>query len=185
MDLTWVLTNATSLFLLWLLVSAGSHKLQPANSHYYEVVFTDYGIRPLFLAQQLPRLVGLGEVILGMALVIPGVREWGAVGTVLLLGGYFLMLSWQVLQGKSEMDCGCAGPEGELKVGPALLLRNFVLFALALGLLWSVGGLSTVSTDWSLSFWVLSLAMAAVAVLVYLSAEQLMATGQRIQQLKH
>ncbi len=188
MDLIWVLSNATALFLSWLLLTAGSHKLQPSNSEYYEIVFTDYGVRLPVLTQQLPKLAGLVEVVLGMALLIPGLRLWSVPGAVLLLGGYLLLLCWQVAQGKTGMDCGCAGRDGDIKVGPRLLLRNLALWLLALWLWWSVGNLSSIrlmAQDWSPVFWGMSLLAAMVGVLVYLSAEQLMATGQRIQQLKH
>lgn len=188
MDLIGVLSNATALFLSWLLLAAGFHKLTPANGEYYGIVFTGYGVRSALLSQQLPKWVGVAEVLLGIALLIPAARHWSATGAVLLLGGYFLLLCWQVAQGRSGMDCGCAGRDGEIKVGPRLLVRNLVLWLLALWLWLSVGNLPTVrfmAQDGSLVFWGMSLSAATVGVLVYLSAEQLMAAGQRIQQLKH
>lgn len=178
MELMWVLANAAALFLLWLFVAAGSHKLQASNSDYYEVVFTGYGIEPRFLAQHLPKLVGLVEVIVGMMVAIPAMRQWGAMLAAIILSAYFLLVAWKLLQGESGMDCGCAGPDSEIKISANLLLRNLVLLALALFCLVSDG-------DKGAMLWLLSMLTASILVMVYLSSEQLMATAQKIKLLKN
>ncbi|WP_339668505.1 MauE/DoxX family redox-associated membrane protein [Dasania marina] len=176
MELTWVLANAAALFLLWLFVAAGSSKLQRSNGNYYAVVFTGYGIPPGFWAQQLPKMVGLVEVIVGMMVVVPALRQWGAIAAAAILASYFLLVAWQLMQGKTGMDCGCAGPDDEIKISGHLLIRNLLLLALALFCLLSVGSSGVMP-------WVMSVLAASIMVLLYLSCEQLMVTAQRIKLL--
>ncbi|MCR8923098.1 DoxX family membrane protein [Dasania sp. GY-MA-18] len=174
MELVSVLVNAAALFLLWLFVAAGSHKLQSNNSEYYEVIFAGYGIQSAFLAQQLPKLVGVIEVVVGMLLLVPALRPWGAAAAAVILAAYALLILLQLLQGKSGMDCGCAGPDGEIKISPALLLRNLVLLSLAVFCWQAVVTVGVMP-------WLISVLAATVLILVYLSGEQLMVTAQRIQ----
>ncbi|NIB42610.1 hypothetical protein HBA55_23585 [Pseudomaricurvus alkylphenolicus] len=177
MDLTWVAGNATALFLLWLLVSSGSQKLQPAHGFYYEVVFQGYGIHHPLLARHLPKVLGLFEIVVGMAIAVPSLRVLGGSAAAALLSAYLVLIAWQLVNGKADMDCGCAGPEGEVKISPHLLVRNLVLVALALFSVMAGSGSGVMP-------WVLSTLMAAVLVLVYLSSEQLIATAQRIGQMR-
>ena len=177
MDYLWVLSNAASLFLLWLFVAAGSHKLQASNREYYEVVFTSYGIHTPFLARGLPIVVGLIEVLVGMMLVVPALRPWGAIAAAAILLAYFLLVASQLLLGKVDMDCGCAGPEGETKISGHLLIRNLVLVAMAVLCLRSLEFAGAVP-------WILSTLTALVWVLIYLSCGQLIATAQKIKLLK-
>ncbi len=177
MDYLWVLSNASALFLLWLFVAAGSHKLLSSQRGYYEVVFTAYGIESPFAAKHLPIVVGLVEVMVGMALVIPALRGWGSVAALSILFFYFLLVGVQLLRGKADMDCGCAGPDGETKISAHLLVRNLVLMALAVLCLLSIG-------DAGVMPWVMSVLTALVLILVYLSCGQLIATAQKIKQLE-
>jgi len=177
MDYMWVLSNAAALFLLWLFVAAGSHKLQASNREYYEVVFTSYGVHLPILARGLPVVVGLVEVFVGMMLVVPALRQWGAIAATAILTAYFILVATQLLLGKDDMDCGCAGPEGETKISGHLLIRNLVLVAMAMLCLRTLelGGAVP---------WAFSALTALVWVLIYLSCGQLIATAQKIKLLK-
>ena len=87
---------------------------------------------------------------------------------------YLLVFAKQMLQGKADMNCGCAGPGADLIISPMLLLRNAVLVALCLFAI----GYGTTTTGMA---WLVVLPLALVLGLIYLSCDQLIANQQKIQ----
>lgn len=172
-----LVSDAAALFLLWLLLQAGLHKLKPSNQSYYRDLLADYGGVFKKFAEVLSPALGVVECLLGLALVIPASRSAAAAVALLLLGGYFLALAWQLYQGKKDMDCGCAGPGFDLKISPALLWRNAALMLVAASCFTGGSGFGL----WqSLN----ALAFALVLVLIYICSEGLLANAQKIKALR-
>lgn len=172
MEAIGIISNTAALFTGWLFVSAGLHKLAPANRHYYAEIFRGYGLGWTPLLRFAPRLLGLSEVLLALALLPAVSRPPASFIAAALLLVYLLAMAYQLVQGKSGMDCGCAGPGDSVEIHPILLLRNGLLVLIALLGLLPAG-------DLSLFPWFLSIAAAALLGFVYASAQQLIANEQR------
>jgi hypothetical protein len=176
MNLLWILSDASALFLLWLFGSAALNKLKTDNRLYYQTVLSGYGIDHVLLAKLLPASIGLLELALGLLMVIPASRGYAAIAAIALLAGYATAFSVQLLQGKAGIDCGCAGPAGDIKLSGHLLVRNLLLMALAIGCLLPAQGLG-------LGYWSLVSLSALLLVLLYLCTEQLLGNAQKLTAL--
>jgi len=174
-----ITSNAAALFTLWLFASSGVQKLRPAHRFYYEVVFTDYGVRPAVLARRLPLLVGAVEILIGAATLWLPTRPTGALAAIALLVAYALLMGWRLLRDDAgDSDCGCAGPAGALRLSGALLLRNILAAAvIAFALVPQATLIPAVTGTVVLT---LSAALACAMIAVYASAEQLLGNAQRL-----
>ena len=178
-----VLSDASAVFFLWLFVTAGLHKLKPANGEYFTALFGDYGLstnRPKLLLV-LTKLTGALELSIGLAIIIPASRSIAAIAACGILLSYLTMMALQLRQGRRDLDCGCAGPGSQLKISGHLLGRNALLavsclFCLSPGL--SLG----LSPDLSSVF--ITLCLAVIAVLVNLCCDQLIRNAQHIQAMR-
>ena len=182
MDIINVLANAIALAMLWLFASAGLSKLIPANRHYYQNVFRDYGIALPGLAAALVWLLGCLELLGGLLIVFPLTRLQGLIVCGVLLVVYMLAMARQLWQGRLDMDCGCTGSAGSVKVSPALLLRNSVFTGLLvvcfIDLTWAAGA------ELSGSYWLMAVPMGMSLILINQSSEQLLANAQKLRLLK-
>ena len=176
MNLLWILSDASALFLLWLFGTAALNKLTADNRRYYQSVLNGYGLDHALLAKLLPTSIGLLELALGILIVIPASRDYAAIASVVLLAGYATAFSVQLLQGKAGIDCGCAGPAGEIKLSGHLLVRNLLLMALAVSCLTPAQGLG-------LGYWSLVSLSGLLLVLLYLCTEQLIGNAQKLTAL--
>lgn len=173
-----VLAQAAALFLLWLFLQAAWHKLKPSNSLYYRDLMSEYSgltADSAWLKLLLP-LIAVFELLLALALVYGPSQSVASILAAAVLSFYLGLMAWQWYQGKRDMDCGCAGPGARLSIGPALLIRNLVLIALALLVLAHQG--------LDLSSWLLALCLSAVFALAYVCWEGLMANAQKITALR-
>lgn len=173
---TLLFANAATLLIAWLLIDSGWHKRNAANRHYYHGVFASYGLllggRWLWLIA----LWGWVEVALGAALLFDPLRGMAAPAAALLLLAYFTAIAVQLARGRSGEDCGCAGPDGALKLSGALLARNALLLLLgALALTAQLGAHA--------ALWWQIVPATAVLWLAYQSLEQLLANRQKILSL--
>ena len=162
--------NGVALFLAWLFAVAGCHKLRaPA---YYQRLLDAYlpGRRPALAALF---AVALVELVLATGLLVPALRNSALVGAAALLSFYALMMAWQYARGRADLECGCAGPDSSLTVGPALIGRNLVCAALAMGASVSPPGLGG---GWAGGM--LALVLAVFLITLYLCAEQIIANAQ-------
>lgn len=176
MNLLWILSDASALFLLWLFGTAALNKLKADNQLYYQTVLGGYGINNAQLAKLLPTTIGLLELALGLLIVIPATRGYAAIAGIALLAGYVTVFSIQLLQGKAGIDCGCAGPAGDIKLSGHLLVRNLLLMALAISCL-------TPALGAGLGYWSLVSLSALLLVLLYLCTEQLIGNAQKLTTL--
>lgn len=105
------------------------------------------------------------EASLGLALVTPaawGLRDAALLASAALFGLYGAAIAVNLVRGRRDIDCGCAGPAARQPLSEWLLARNAVLIAMALGcvgggaarpLLWVdaitvVGGVAMLGAIW-------------------------------------
>ena len=177
-----IFAYAIKLLIAGLFLHAGISKLNPQNQHYYQGVvqgygFTDSSFKLGSLLNIMPFIIGGFETLTALAIVIQQTTSFGLVAAAALLGLYGAIFAKQLLQGKADINCGCAGPGADVKISPMLLLRNGVLVALC------VFALLVESSSFAAS-WFVVLPLAAVLSLIYLSSEQLMLNQQKIQMLR-
>lgn len=180
MNFLAILADSAAVFLMVVLLVAGVHKLSPGNQNYYRGVLEGYGL-PYHSQLNLASLVlGVVEVFTAIAILVPVSRPLGALLAIVLFSVYFTAMAMQLVQGKRDLDCGCAGPLGSSIISPALLLRNACLIAPATFCLVQPASLLGQFTGT-----VLSLPFALAALLVYVCAEQLIANSQKLQLLRN
>lgn len=160
-------------FLAWLFAVSAFHKLRNAAS------FSELA------AQYLPESfrgwwrdwlvypIGVAELAIALALLLPQGRVVGAAAAAALLVGYGLLMAAQLVQGRRDLRCGCAGPASEVRVSPALVARNLLTAALAVPLLLPVTPMGI-----SPGAIALALGMTGFLLALYLSAEQLIGNSQ-------
>lgn len=185
-----LLSDACALFFLWIFVQAGIHKLSKSNQQYYGNLVSEYfnlyqGIDDgLAKAKQLPwiyrmvKVIGVIELCLAVAIVIPFTRHVATFFIIVALLTYMLMMAFQLIQGKREMDCGCGGSASQLKISGSLLVRNIVFSFMALFCLSAGQGALSGSTF-------IAFAMALSAILLNLMIEQLIANAQKLSLFNH
>lgn len=185
-----ILSDACALFMLWVFTQAGWHKVAKANEHYYCNLVSEYfglhqGLNDgLKKEQQLPwikglvKLIGVFELCLAFALVIPSTRNFAVTLVIAVLLAYLLMMAYQLYRGKLDMDCGCGGAASQLKISGSLLLRNFVFSALTL--LCLASGQSEFSSLTAVTF-----VVALIAILLNSTIEQLIANDQQLRLLNN
>lgn len=168
-----VISNAISLFFLWLFLTAGLSKVNPKNKQFYQELFNDYGFTSLRMIRACVVLLGILEIVLAFAMMIPALKQVAALGIAVLLMVYLLAMWSQLLKGKKNQNCGCAGPHTQINVSSATLARNIILMVLAL---WCYQA----ATDGSDSQVILSILLSGFLVLTYNSIEKIVANYQRI-----
>jgi len=176
MALLQLMSITSALFMCWLFAEAGIHKLNPNNSSYYSTLIADYGWASPQLAGLIAKAVGFVEIIVALAIVYPATRGEAAIVAALILSGYLLHMAYQLYRGRRDLDCGCSGPGGQLKMSGHLLVRNLILVAVSLfclqpvtnnlNLLWLLGGL-----------------FAIIFIIINLSSEQLIGNAQKLKAL--
>jgi uncharacterized membrane protein len=120
------LCGALALLLLW----AGGHKLRAFGA--FRVTLGDYRLLPAALTLPAAVLLVTVEIALGLALLAPALRTLAAAGAASLLALYTGAIAANLLRGRRDIDCGCAGPASRQSLHEWLLLRNGVLVVLAL-----------------------------------------------------
>jgi len=185
-----ILSDATALFMLWIFSQAGWHKISKANEHYYVSLVSQYfnlyqGVNDqLKKKQQLPWVkgfikgVGLFEISLAFALVVPATRDFSALLVIAVLLSYMVMMAYQLYQGKRDMDCGCSGSAGQLKISGSLLVRN-VIFSIMTLLCISSGQIEFSSLS------LITFVIAIVVILLNSTIEQLIANEQQLSLLNN
>lgn len=120
---------AFSLVLAVILFAGASHKLRAP--HRFARQIDDYALLPGTAVAFAARAVPVVEVLIGLALLVPGLRAWGAASAGLLLALYTGAIAINLFRGRRDIDCGCSGPGLERPLSPALLVRNGVLIVMA------------------------------------------------------
>ena len=116
----------------------------------------------IFLVRVLP--VERGDAVLAM--------------TLASFALYAAAIGINLWRGRADIDCGCAGPDQAQPLRPVLLARNSALVLLAL-----VASIAPVARDLNLFDGFVTLAAAAVALLIYAAADGLLANSPLLLKL--
>jgi uncharacterized membrane protein YphA (DoxX/SURF4 family) len=172
---------AIALLIAGLFLHAGSSKLLPQNQRYYADAIESYSIAPRSLSPLLPRLIGSFESLIALLILLPMFSRVGLFAAAALLAVYLMVFAKLLIQGRADINCGCAGPGADLRISGTLLLRNGILIALCL----FAARLVTVTAAEFISAWFLILPLAVVLGLIYLSCDQLIVNQQKIEMLRN
>jgi hypothetical protein len=173
-DPIFILASAIAIAVL--LASAATHKVRaPAR---FRKQLADYQLLPDALVRPSARLIALLELAIAFALLVPVSRPWAALSAAGLLALYTAAIGINLWRGRRDIDCGCAGPDQVQPLRPVLLLRNSVLVALAL-----VACVAPIVRDMTVFDGFVTLASAAVALLIYAAADGLAANSPLLLKL--
>nr|WP_298249319.1 MauE/DoxX family redox-associated membrane protein [uncultured Halomonas sp.] len=177
MTLYPVFTLSLSVILAVILLSAAMHKLRAPQR--FRRQLDDYALLPRGSLGVAARMMPAVEIALATLLLIPALRVVGALGTALLLSGYAGAITINLWRGRSDIDCGCSGPGMERPLSSALLWRNGLLVLMAL-----LAALPTHSHPLGGFDLFLILACSLVGLMIYTSAEGLLANRPRLNALQ-
>jgi Methylamine utilisation protein MauE len=159
-------------FIAWLMALAAWHKWSDPAA-YRAVVVAYLGGAPVSAA--LVPLVAALEAGIALALLVPASRQLALVAAAALLLAYAALMGLQVLQGRRDLRCGCAGPDAAVTVSPVLVGRNLCCVALALAALQVQP-----TTAGAVSALLAASLLAVFLVLTYLCCEHLIGNAQRM-----
>jgi hypothetical protein len=116
--------------MLW--SAAAWHKLQDRAGFTRALAGYELLSPPLFrlAGQMLPLL----EALLAVCLLVPASRAPAALASAILLVTYGAAMAVNLVRGKADIDCGCAGSEGQV-ISWWLVSRNALLCCASLALL--------------------------------------------------
>ncbi|MEI8359505.1 MAG: MauE/DoxX family redox-associated membrane protein [Deltaproteobacteria bacterium] len=117
------LRGATALLLL----RAALHKVRDADG--FRSALAGYALLPVRLEAMAARVLPALEFTAALLLVGPKTARSGAALAAALLGAYTLAIAVNLVRGRRDLDCGCGGPAGGLRIGGGLLARNALLLA--------------------------------------------------------
>lgn len=166
-----VLGVSVAVFGLVLFVAAGFSKL--ARPLLYQPIMHSYLGRPVSV--WLVRLVGVVELVAGIALLLPATSTAAMWVCGVLLWCYAAMMTRQLIAGHRDMRCGCGGPASEIRVSNELVGRNI---AVAMPFFTIAVSASVPPPESSLIEMGLGLALAVVLVISYHSVDHLIANRQ-------
>lgn len=167
---------ASAIAIAVLLASAATHKVRaPAR---FARQLADYQLLPASLVRPVARLVPLLELAIAFALLVPVSRGWAALSAASLLALYAAAIGINLWRGRRDIDCGCAGPDQAQPLRPVLLLRNSVLVVLAL-----LASVAPIARDMTVFDGFVTVAAAAVALLIYAAADGLLANSPLLLKL--
>jgi hypothetical protein len=147
--------------------SAALHKLSDLAR--FTAAFRAYEVVPLRLSG-VSLVVPVLELAVAVALLPAGSRSGAAaVGAALLLA-YAAAIAVNLIRGRRDLDCGCAGPGERRPIGAWMVGRNLLLAGLLLALLLPLAPRALGVTD-ALTIG----AGTAVAALLYMSLDVLLA----------
>lgn len=89
----------------------------------------DYRIVPGPLAAPAAATAWICEIVVAVALLLPGPVAPAASACAALLLVYSAAIATNLARGRRHIDCGCLGPRARQSITPALLVRNGVLVA--------------------------------------------------------
>lgn len=172
-----ILSDVFALFLLWLFMRAGMHKINRTNGAFYAELLGEYGLNNKPLARVLSYLIGWLEIIIALSIVFAPSRPYAAVAAILMLVIYLLGMLRQLYLGRVDLNCGCAGPDAEIKIGPALIYRNTIVAAASL--LCFFPGIPVLN-----GVWFIVVMTAVFLIILYSSSEKLIENSQIINILR-
>ena len=172
------------LFLVWLFALAAYHKF--THLTYYSELLLEYLptngstlLPPAALKRVAAPVLAAMELSVAVLLLVPASRTIALLMAIALLSMYATAMLVQLILGRRQLNCGCAGPASNTRISGVLVVRNIVLVLLAVAALStgtsvSVSGLTVLVTGCATVF----------IILLYLCAEQLIGNHQQLAVLK-
>lgn len=130
-----LLIHTVQIFLAALLVISGINQL--AHFSQFKASVVAYKLLPAYAVGIVAALLASCEIIVGFSLVLP----WGEQAVLMpaiIFGLYFSAMSFNLLRGHTNIDCGCSLIRREAPLSYWHLLRNLVLIIFSLLLLFPV-----------------------------------------------
>ena len=109
------------------LLSAAAHKLRGPRD--FLATLRGYRLVPDGLAPLVAVLLVGAELATGAGLLAPATQRAAAFGATALLGLYGASIAINLVRGRRDIDCGCAGPAARQPLSGWLVLRNLCLAA--------------------------------------------------------
>ena len=164
------LRAALALLFVW----AACHKLRDREA--FRTTLANYALVPQrWLRSVSMLLIGL-ELSVAAGLCIPAVTAAAAYAAAGLLAFYTGAIGINLIRGRRNIDCGCAGPLRRQPISAALVLRNAVLAGAALACALPV---SSRALTWVDGFTLV--ASATTLVLLYAAVDGLLVTAPQIR----
>ncbi len=167
-----------TLFLSYLFIVGGGQKL--SDLHSFQHALEEYKVLPASWSALASLLIPLTEVLAGLAVLIPSVRSPALMVLAVLLAAYTAAIAINILRGRADLDCGCAGPGQKQTINAWLLGRNIVLLSMAL-LSASVSAVAAIG----LLSWGFAFLGATLTVLIYHVVNQLIANNTLLRRIAH
>jgi hypothetical protein len=167
-----ILTFFQAILVLVFLVGAWS-KLRARET--FEGVVYNYRLLPERAVLPASYLLPIAELVVGLGLAYVPTRPYAAIGAVLLLAMFNVAIAVNLARGRREIDCGCLSSVLKQRLSGGLIARNVVLMGLAAVLAWSGPRSLAGAAGWL--DWLVGMAAAAAAALIYTSATLLAAQG--------
>ncbi|MDH3212719.1 MAG: DoxX family membrane protein [Myxococcales bacterium] len=128
-DLDPAVRIALRLSLALLLLAASHHKLREFEA--FRSAMANYRLLPDRWTRVAAAGVASGELAVGIALLAPGLTRAAAGAAVALLALYTAAIAINLIRGRRDIDCGCAGPRARRPLSGGLVARNAVLMLVA------------------------------------------------------
>ena len=162
----------TSLFIFWLFCHSAWLKFNGVDE--YVAIVNDFEIFNLEVSHFFIVTLATTEVIASYILFLP-FSGWEVVPSLVILSVYFFVILINLLRGRRDIKCGCAGFDNEQSISPRHLWRLAILIGMLLSLSISV---SSRSLGW-LDYFNIVIALIATIVL-YQSIDRLMENSSKL-----
>ena len=125
-----VLLRGTGAALSAILLLGCAPKLRDRAS--FALAVEQYRLLPAAAVAAFATLLPLLEGAAGAGLLFGPTRAVGAALALAVLAVVTAAVAINVMRGRTDIDCGCGGPEGRQRLGWGLVVRNAVLIGAAL-----------------------------------------------------
>jgi uncharacterized membrane protein len=106
---------------------ACAHKLRAPRA--FAETLHGYALLPDAFTTWFAAPIVLAELAVGVGLLVPALQRDATAGAIALLLVYAAGISINLMRGRRDIDCGCAGPGGRQSLSGWLVLRNLLLAA--------------------------------------------------------
>ncbi|MDG6774451.1 MauE/DoxX family redox-associated membrane protein [Thiomicrorhabdus sp. ZW0627] len=127
-DILPLVSLASFVFIILVMVRASMHKA--FDIHEFQGFVADYEVLPESLVKPVSYAIVAVEIGAVVLMLVPTLREFGLMLTIVLLSIYALSMGVNLVRGKTSIECGCGGTPQPLSY--TLILRNIVLIVFAL-----------------------------------------------------
>jgi len=145
----------------------------------FEGVVAGYALLPAGLVAAVALLLPLAEIGVGLGLLVPSAQPLASACGLGLLTLVTTAVVINLARGRTDIDCGCGGANGEQRLSWALVARNALLgFALV------VAAMPTATRKAGAADLALALFAGLAGLGLYAAANQLLANAPRLRALR-